>query len=885
MFNQRRRARQAFVAGIRGGVMAVAVLVATWSAPRGRAEDEKTGKVDDYNQWKQALGVSQATDPRSITTPPGFVVELLRSARNDEGSWISLTFDPRGRIVIAREDRGLLRLTVEQAPVPAGSSPPKLTNKPGTAPDSTIRVETVNDTLLECRGLLWAYDSLYVNANNSKGFYRLKYQASEDRFAEPELLRMTPGNVGHGRNDLVLGPDGDIYIIHGDDVMLPADYRPEGSLLRHYSDDRLLPCDWDNQLFNSYMKLPGGHVVRTDRDGKKWELVAGGLRNPYGLDFNSDGELFTYDADMEWDVGMPWYRPTRVLHLASGADFGWRRGTGTWRAWYPDSLPSAVDIGLGSPTAVKFGTHSHFPPQYRRVLFILDWAYGRILAVHLAPTGATYRGEFETFLTGRPLNVTDLEFGPDGAMYFLTGGRKTQSGLYRVRYVGPVSAESPPAPASQDRTERAAAARKLRHRLEAFHGRVDPAAIPAAWPHLSADDPWIRHAARVAVEQQPVAQWRDLALREEQPMAAVTALLALARLGLADDRDPIVARITALPWAKLTVEQRIAAARSLIIAIARLGKPNAAERTRLVSELELLYPDPSAEVNQLLCELLVALESPQVVRKTLPLVISAKTQEEKFHYLVTLRHVRGPWNVGERRTYVEWLRQSRDFYGAQYLPRYLQWLKTDVSATFTEDEKRLFTGLLAEEPPAEVSSPQIVREHVRNWQLDDLAGSLEAISAGRNFQRGQQTFTAALCLRCHRLGQNGSPVGPDLTEISRRFGRRDLLLSILAPSHVIDEKYRAATIVTRGGQVIVGQVLGDAATTVTVTPNLLFPESAISLRAAEIESQTPSLVSTMPAGLLNTFTKNEILDLLAYLEAAGKPDHPAFRDRSRHAPP
>ena len=42
--------------------------------------------------------------------------------------------------------------------------------------------------------------------------------------------------------------------------------------------------------------------------------------------FNEDGEMLTFDADMEWDAGAPWYRPTRINHIISGADYGWRRG-------------------------------------------------------------------------------------------------------------------------------------------------------------------------------------------------------------------------------------------------------------------------------------------------------------------------------------------------------------------------------------------------------------------------------------------------------------------------------------------------------------------------------------------------------------------------------
>ena len=86
------------------------------------------------------------------------------------------------------------------------------------------KIESINDTLLECRGLLYAHGSLYANANNSRGLYRLTDTNGDDQFDELKLLRETPGGVGHGRNNLTLGPDGKIYIIHGNDTELPADF-------------------------------------------------------------------------------------------------------------------------------------------------------------------------------------------------------------------------------------------------------------------------------------------------------------------------------------------------------------------------------------------------------------------------------------------------------------------------------------------------------------------------------------------------------------------------------------------------------------------------------------------------------------------------------------
>ena len=127
-------------------------------------------------------------------------------------------------------------------------------------------------------------------------------------------------------------------------------------------------------------KAPGGHIYRVSPDGKRWDLVSIGFRNPFDIAFNRDGELFTYDSDMEWDVNTPWYRPTRVLHVASGSEFGYRNGAGKWPAYTIDSLPAVADVGPGSPTGVTFGYGARFPAKYQEALYLCDWSYGKLYA-------------------------------------------------------------------------------------------------------------------------------------------------------------------------------------------------------------------------------------------------------------------------------------------------------------------------------------------------------------------------------------------------------------------------------------------------------------------------------------------------------------------------
>ena len=206
---------------------------------------EVTRQPDAYNTWKLALTPGAATDAATITVPAGFKIELLRSATPEEDSWVSMAFDPKGRLTIAREKRGLLRMTLS----------------PGAGVE---KVEVINDTLLECRGLLYANGALYVNANNSKLFCRLRDTDGDGMFDKMDELLRTEGGVGHGRNHVKLGPDGMIYLVHGNNVVAPASAAAD-SPLRNFRDDRLIPCPWDPQMFDGDVKLPAGQLAERQR--------------------------------------------------------------------------------------------------------------------------------------------------------------------------------------------------------------------------------------------------------------------------------------------------------------------------------------------------------------------------------------------------------------------------------------------------------------------------------------------------------------------------------------------------------------------------------------------------------------------------------------------
>jgi putative heme-binding domain-containing protein len=645
----------------------------------------------------------------------------------------------------------------------------------------------------------------------------------------------------------------------------------------------MLPKLWGDDLLFPYIARfsgvvpPAGCIYRVDPDGKKWELWSAGFRNAYDIAFNRHGDLFTFDSDMEWDMNTPWYRLTRVMMAASGADFGFRNGSNVSPPRYPDTLPAIYDIGPGSPTGVCFGYGAKFPAKYQEAFYICDWSYGRLFAVHLTPDGSAYKAQVEEIATGSPLALTDMVVNPqDGALYFAVGGRNTQSALYRIVYTGKEST------ALSKGTDAGAKERALRYRLEAFHGKTDPQAVETAWPYLSHEDRYIRFAARVAIEHQPHKQWQERALKEANPVAAMGALLALARAGKdssvsADLKGEILAALDRLPWDKLTDGQRSDLLRVYTVLFSRMGRPDQPGRTRFLAAFEPRFPTKNYEVNADLCQLLVYLEAPSVAAKSLQLIASAPSQEEQMDYAKSLRNLKTGWAIADRKAYFAWFQKAASYKGGQRFQQYVQEIRTDALATLSAKEKDELKAVLAfKKAPAEdiVAKP---RPLVKQWKLEELAPIVENGLAKRDFDRGRRLFGEAKCFGCHRFANEGGALGPDLTVLSGRYSPRDFLEKILNPSKAISDQYAATVFTLKDGRVIVGRVVNLQGDGMSIQTDMLAPAKLTRVSVSNVESQRLSDVSLMPTGLLDSFQADEILDLMAYVLSRGERNHEMFR--------
>ncbi len=820
--------------------------------------------------WEQAVTESslenasaprppQATTVAQINVLDGFRVELLYSVpKGEQGSWVNLCVDSKGRLITSDQGGSLYRIT----PPPIG------------AESKDLKVERIDLDIGQAHGLVHAFDSLYVVRNGrGSGLYRVRDTDGDDRYDEVKLLRSLRGGGEHGPHAVIPGPRGkSLYVLGGNHTDIPS---PERSVVpRVWAEDHLLGRMWDASGHARGKLAPGGWVARTDPEGKTWELFANGFRNQFDIAFNHHGDLFTFDADMEWDVGTAWYRPTRVNHVTSGSEFGWRSGTGKWPDHYADSLGSVADIGPGSPTGIAFGYGARFPEKYQKALYICDWSYGKLYAVHMTEDGSSWTGEPEQFVAASPLPLSDVAINPhDGALYFTIGGRSTQSGLYRV------TAEQPTASrdfAATDDTPKDHP-RAIRQALEKLHGRAVAGAVDTAWKYLSHDDRAVRFAARVAIEHQPVDAWRRRAVAERKPIAAIEAAIALARHGDASDRVPLLANLARLEWAALPEIRQLGLLRAHALIFLRLGPSDDATKAAVAQRFSRCFPAESARVNAELAELLIYLGADGAVAKTVRLLLDAPTQEEQIGYALQLRNVQDGWTADDRRAYLDWFNQAQGFHGGHSFRGFLRNIKARAVAALNDEQKRELADVVADKPPSEsyarLPKPQ---GPGREWQLAELVALTGAKLRGRDFESGRRMFSAALCFQCHRFAGRGGSTGPDLTGLAGRFSPRDMLESLLEPSKVISDQYQATTFILKNGRVVHGRIVNAGGDNWSVNTDMTKPDGNENVNRNSVLQIVPSTTSMMPEKLLDPLNEKEVLDLLAYLLSRGDRTHAMF---------
>lgn len=863
------------------------------------------------NRTEPAINGREDPKTEKLKLQPGFKADHLYSpSDNKQGSWVAMTFDDKGRMITSDQYGTLYRLQIPA--IGTTGSPTVEPLKIGKG----ANIDTVG--MGYANGLLYAFNSLYVMINNGKnnkafprtsGLYRLQDTDNDDQYDKITLLKELEGQGEHGPHSILLSPDKkSLFVIAGNHTDVPKmdAYR----LPNNWQEDNLFPLIKDPRGHANDRMAPGGWIANLDSEGKRWELISAGYRNAFDMAFNQQGDLFVYDADMEWDFGLPWYRPTRICHATSASEFGWRTGNSKWSATFPDNLPAIMNIGQGSPTNLIHLKDAKFPAKYKNTLLAFDWSFGIMHGIHLKPSGSTYTAEHEEFLSGIPLPLTDGAVGPDGAVYFLTGGRRLESDLYRVYYAGSEStAAVAVAPINKEN--------ELRRSLEKFHGEPDVSAIATAWPYLKHPDRFIRYAARLAVEHQPVAEWQNKALSEKDPITSIQAIIALARQGKSLPKSDMIKSLLAVNFKALTEPQQLDILRAFELVFLRAGAPDATQNKLIVAYLNPYFPSSgSPDLNRALNKALVYLEAPGIIPKTLTLLEAKETPAnttaggatatasaelimrnpqygldiadmlknmppaQQTYYATMLSLAKNGWTPALHERYFKWFANAFKYKGGRSYVGFIDRarklaLKHVPEGKFAYYDK-LSGGDLLSKSGNDLTSITYPKGPGKNWKLDNALPLVEAGLTDCNFQQGKNMYEAITCNRCHTMRGDGGSIGPDLTQLGTRFSAKDMLEAIIEPNKSISDQYAATHFTLKNGESVVGRLTNEDANAFYVSQNPYEPEKTVKLLKKNVASHKYSAVSIMYGNLINSLNEEELKDLMAYLMAGGNEKNPVF---------
>ncbi len=825
------------LAWIKVGDARVAQTGATWKTARAGVRGWRKPGFDD-GAWKPAAVLAPIGDgpwgtpsfgapgrkkpgrPQDFAPLPGFEAKEVAAG---VGSLIALCLDDKDNPIVSVERGPVLRLFDDDG-------------------DGVFeRSETYCDRVRSCQGLLYSRGGLYMVGNGPQGTGLYRVEESGDR-EEVRLIGGFNGGMGeHGPHAIIEGPGDRLYGVIGNHTSLKAKWSASSPYKAH-DEGHVLPRYVDPRGHARNIKSPGGLIYSVDREGKDWRVHAAGLRNAYDIAFNRHGELFTYDSDMEWDIGMPWYRPTRVYHAIDGADFGWRTGSSKWPDIYPDSLPAAIDCGRGSPCGVVLYDGDRFPQRFQGTIFGADWAQGRILAFHLDAAGDTYKGRTEVLLSGRPLNVTDLAVTRDGALLFTCGGRGTRGSLGKLTYTRPV-AKQPVRPRLGSRPGPDSSLKQLMRALRTIDEERRFSRFAAALECLRRGE-WptsTQRGGRTLMMKATAGIHRQLRGGEAAEMSAeddmITAEAALR------------SATPAVQHAGLRLVQRLSlagyepsdAVRLAIRGLFRSGDRNADREAAMIMAAE----DPTS-ARPLLLEAL----------------LTEKSRVEQLHLAYCLRVITDGWTAEEKESIFRWLVAAQNWSGGASFQGYVKYLRDDFEKLLDDADRQRMASLLAVKP-GQASVHLVQGAPTRDFMrtLDFLRNSIG--TERRSLHEGARVYQQA-CAACHRFGDQGVMVGPELTTAGARYNLDDLLSALVDPSRAISDQYRALDVFTKEDDVFSGLPVAETETTLTL---LQGTGERVEVPVAEIDTRRFSKISGMPEGLLDSMSLEEACDLIYYLRS------------------
>lgn len=312
---------------------------------------------------------------------------------------------------------------------------------------------------------------------------------------------------------------------------------------------------------------------------------------------------------------------------------------------------------------------------------------------------------------------------------------------------------------------------------------------------------------------------------------------------------------------------------------------------KIAAELSKRFPTSDWQTNRELARLMIYLNAPDAKNKILaelekqrsadvasglPMNVNEEKRnqprENQIHYAYCLGAANpsadGGWSAEQKKQFATWFEHASKWQGGHSFKGFLEYILADWEKTLSDDER---TTLLAwhSKPLAKTvaKKPAPKPKPAKKFSFDEIVQYLESADGQKgSAEKGKAHYESRQCARCHKhgaVGQGG--LGPDLTTVSSRFKRRDMLDAILLPSKVISDQYRSYSVKTKDGEIASGLLAVNNDQKIEL---LQSDGTRVTIPKGTVENMGQSDVSLMPADLLDGLALAEIADLIAFLESA-----------------
>jgi putative heme-binding domain-containing protein len=249
-----------------------------------------------------------------------------------------------------------------------------------------------------------------------------------------------------------------------------------------------------------------------------------------------------------------------------------------------------------------------------------------------------------------------------------------------------------------------------------------------------------------------------------------------------------------------------------------------------------------------------------------------------IHYLFCLKDVTVGWSLENRKLYLSELEKLLTKKGGNMFTGYINKIRESAIAKVPEENRLALQYLMGEVKTIDLAKLPMAKGPGVAWTVESALKTLrDKPLAGRSFSNGEKMFSAGLCIACHRFGDQGGGVGPDLTNLAKRSDWKSILESTIHPNMVVSNQYEQHELTLKNGSVMMGKIVTDSEDEYSLVQSGLEPLKLTQVKKLEVESKKASKLSMMPGGLINSMNAEELKDLMAYFVSGGDRKHKVFR--------